>query len=412
MSERWHTDKWFVSPFNFSGEVTAGASLPKSLTIHDVTLRDGEQQAGVFFTKEEKLRVAKLLDRARVDEIEVGSPGIYQQDMEAIRELVAASLDAKLFAWCRNQKRDIAAAKECGSWGVTIELPASSIMIDEIYSTNLDEMASTVAENVDYAKSEGLHVTLLLVDSTRSDLRTLERIVKEICRPCASIALSDTFGVAIPQAVAYLVRKAREWTDKPVSIHCHNDFGLATANTLAAVAAGASSAHVTVNTLGERAGNTSLGEVALGAKLLMGVDVNLKLDELYRLSKTVGDLSGFKVPPNKPIVGSNVFNVESAQSALWFAKSEKGIYAFPFSRDLIGHPELKMTLSKKSGPLNLKMKIAEFGLEIDESRYPEILGKIYEKSIEKNGPLTDDEFLGILEDLGLYKFKQEDLMRA
>jgi len=142
------------------------------------------------------------------------------------------------------------------------------------------------------------------------------------------------------------------------------------------------------------------------------VGSGIKLGELYRLSNTMAEVSGFAVPPNKPVVGANVFNVESAQAAQWLAKGAEGAAAYPFSRDLIGNPEFKLMLSKKSGPYNVKLKLEELGLKVAESKYPEILGRIYERSLQKKGSLTDDEFLEILQDMGIYKFKQEDLMRA
>jgi len=412
MTKPWQIDKWFVSPFNFDKEMVEGTSPPKKLMFHDVTLRDGEQQAGVIFSKYDKVIIGRALDRAGVDRIEVGTPGTSLEDREAVRALIAATLEAKLFSWCRNSKLDIAAAKGCGSWGITIELPTSTLMIREAYSTTMEEMLRTVAENAQYAKSEGLKVTLLLVDATRSDLGTIKRVIKETEKYCESFAVSDTFGVALPRAVFNIIKRVREMTKKPIEIHCHNDFGLATANTLAAVGAGASVAHVTVNGIGERAGNTSLGEVALGTRLLMGVDSGIKLGELYRLSNIVAEVSGFAVPPNKPIVGANVFNVESAQAAQWLAKGAEGAVAYPFSRDLTGNPRFKLMLSKKSGPYNVKLKLEELGLKVAEEKYPEILGRIYEKSLQKKGSLTDDEFLEILQDMGLYKYKQEDLMRA
>jgi isopropylmalate/homocitrate/citramalate synthase len=412
MTKPWQTDKWFVSPFNFDKEMVEGTGPPKRLMFHDVTLRDGEQQAGVIFSKYDKVIIGRALDRAGVDRIEVGTPGTSLEDREAVRLLIAATLEAKLFSWCRNSKLDIAAAKGCGSWGITIEVPTSGLMIREAYSTSLEDMLRTVAENAQYAKSEGLKVTLLLVDATRSDLATLKRVIKETEKYCESFAVSDTFGVALPRAVFNVIKRVREMTKKPIEIHCHNDFGLATANTLAAVRAGASVAHVTVNGIGERAGNTPLGEVALGTRLLMGVGSGIKLGELYRLSNTMAEVSGFAVPPNKPVVGANVFNVESAQAAQWLAKGAEGAAAYPFSRDLIGNPEFKLMLSKKSGPYNVKLKLEELGLKVAESKYPEILGRIYERSLQKKGSLTDDEFLEILQDMGIYKFKQEDLMRA
>lgn len=414
MSKPWQTDSWFVSPFNFDKEARASTNPPKTVVFHDVTLRDGEQQAGVVFTKYDKVMIGRALNRAGIDRIEVGIPGTSSEDKEAVRALNAATLDVKIYSWCRNNKLDIAAAKECGSLGITIELPASELMIKKVYSTSLEEILREAVDNVQYARSEGMKTTLLLVDATRSDYATLQRIIKEIEPNCDSFALSDTFGVAMPRAIFNMVGRVRAMTKKSIEIHCHNDLGLATSNTLAAILAGASVAHVTVNGMGERAGNTSLSEVALGARLLLGLDVNVKLNELYRLSRIVASISGFAVPPNKPIVGDSVFNIESAQSAQWLSMIDESGYAYasPFSRKLIDHPEPVVIMSKKSGPYNLKMKLAELGLGIPEEKYPEVLGRIYEKSLQKKGPVTDDEFLEILEDMGLYKYKQEDLMRG
>lgn len=403
MEKQWQTEKWFVSPYNFEEIPAFKNNAPESLVFHDVTLRDGEQQAGVVLTKHDKIAIGRALNRAGIDRIEVGIPGTSLEDREAMRALVAATLDAKLYSWCRNNKLDIAAAKECESYAVTIELPASTVMMKGAYATTIDETLAKVLEHADYARSEGLHVLLLLIDATRSDLTMLKRIARDADKACESFAISDSFGVATPTAIYALISKFKEMTAKPVEIHCHNDFGLATANTLAAVAAGASVAHVTVNGMGERAGNTSLGEVALGAKLLMGMDVRVKLEELYRLSNSVANISGFAVPPNKPIVGENVFNIESAQSAQWLAKPPKGAMAYPFRGGMIGHPEFKLMLSKKSGPYNLDLKLAELRINVPKERYPEVLGRIYEKSLQKRGPVSDDEFLDILQDLDLYK---------
>jgi len=403
MEKQWQTEKWFVSPYNFEEIPAFKNNAPESLVFHDVTLRDGEQQAGVVLTKHDKIAIGRALNRAGIDRIEVGIPGTSLEDREAMRALVAATLDAKLYSWCRNNKLDIAAAKECESYAVTIELPASTVMMKGAYATTIDETLAKVLEHADYARSEGLKVLLLLIDATRSDLTMLKRIARDAERTCESFAISDSFGVATPTAIYALISKFKEMTAKPVEIHCHNDFGLATANTLAAVAAGASVAHVTVNGMGERAGNTSLGEVALGAKLLMGMDVRVKLEELYRLSNSVANISGFAVPPNKPIVGENVFNIESAQSAQWLANSPKGTMAYPFRGGMIGHPEFKLMLSKKSGPHNLDLKLAELRISVPKERYPEVLGRIYEKSLQKRGPVSDDEFLDILQDLDLYK---------
>ena len=402
---------WFVSPFNYDEDLRKKFSLPKKVIFHDTTLRDGEQQAGIIFSKYDKMAIAKALNRIGIDRIEVGIPGISSDDREVIRALIAASLDAKIYSWCRNNKSDISVAKECGSQGVIIEVPASKQMIEKVYSTSIEELESILPDNVQYAKSEGMDVSVLLVDATRSDIEMIKRIINAIEKYCDGIAISDTFGSITPLAMFNFISKIKEFTKKPIEIHCHNDFGLATANTITAVAAGALCVHTTVNGIGERAGNTPLGEVAIALKLLMGVESNIKLKELYRIAHMIAQYSGSQVPSNKPVVGQNIFRVESEQAAKWLIKGEP-LIAYPFAKELIGSPKLEITLSKKSGPNTLQLKLNELKINIPEEKYPEILSRVYQQSVEKRSALTDEEFLEILETLGIYKYKVEDYMRA
>ncbi|MCS7097976.1 MAG: hypothetical protein NZ922_03235 [Candidatus Methanomethyliaceae archaeon] len=409
--EPWRSDKWFVSPFNYEEEIRKLMFLPERVIFHDVTLRDGEQQVGVIFNKHDKMAIARALNRAGVDRIEIGAPGISDEDREAIKMIVTASLEAEIYSWCRNNRLDIEIAKECGSSGVVIETPSSPIMIEKPHSTNLELLKNQISENAQIAKSEGMKVILLLVDATRSSLKILSDIIQSSEKYCDGITISDTFGSILPFSMFHLIRKIKEITKKPIEIHCHNDFGLATANTLAAVAAGASCVHVTVNGFGERAGNAPLGEVALSLKLLMGVNCNIKLEELYKLANIVARYAGIPIPLNKPIVGQNIFKIESSQSAQWLSRGDP-LAAYPFLKELIGNPESKVVLSKKSGFYNLKLKLEELKINVPEEKYPEILSLIYRYSLEKKGEVTDDELLDILERLGLYQYKVEDYMRG
>lgn len=411
MATPWKSEKWFVSPFNYEEEIRKKLFLPEKVVFHDVTLRDGEQQIGVIFNKYDKVAIARALNRAGVDRIEVGMPGTSEEDREAIKAIVTASLEAEIFSWCRNNKLDIEAAKECGSNGVIIETPSSPLMIEKAYSTNLENLKTEISENAQIAKSEGMKVVLLLVDATRSSLDVLREIISASERYCDGIAISDTFGSILPFSMFYLIRRIKEFTNKPIEIHCHNDFGLATANTIAAVSAGASCVHVTVNGIGERAGNAPLGEVAMALKLLLGVNCNIKLEELYRLANIVSKYAGVPLPLNKPIVGQNIFKVESSQSAQWLAKGDP-LTAYPFTKELIGNPEFKIVLSKKSGLYNLKLKLEELKISIPEEKYPEILSMVYKYSLEKKGEVTDEELLDMLERLGLYQYKVEEYMRG
>ncbi len=404
MASSWKTDMWFVSPFNFVEEVRKDFKPPKTLVVHDVTMRDGEGQAGVIFTKSEKLRIARALERLGVDRVEVGIPSISMDDRDVLRALNAAKIKVKLVSWCRLNKVDVDVAADLDSWGVTIELPASRQAAEKLYGGSLESFLEKAVEVGEHAKSRGLHVTFLCVDSSRSDLETLEKVIKTVEGVADSIALSDTYGVLLPQAAFYLFKKLSEISSKPLEAHCHNDFGLAAANSLAAIAGGAQVVHVSVNGIGERAGNAPLAEVVLGAKLLLGVDVNLKLEELRNVSRVVEEASGVKVAPNKPVVGDNIFSVESAQAGLWYAKAkESGDYtlAFPFRWDLVGFPGVKTALSKKSGPVNVILKMQELNLPVDESKLPNILLMVAETSIRKKAALTDEEFLEILEALGV-----------
>ncbi|MCC6013423.1 MAG: hypothetical protein LM593_03545 [Candidatus Verstraetearchaeota archaeon] len=411
MSEPWKSNMWFVSPFNYDEDLRKKFSLPKRVIFHDTTLRDGEQQAGIIFSKYDKITIAKALNRIGVDRIEVGIPGISNDDREVIRALVAASLEAKIYSWCRNIKLDISIAKECESQGVIIEVPASKPMIEKVYSTSIEELERILPENLQYAKSEGMETSVLLVDATRSDIETIKKIISIAEKYCDGIAISDTFGSITPFAMFYLISKIREFTKKPIEVHCHNDFGLATANTIAAVAAGACCVHTTVIGIGERAGNAPLGEVALALKLLMGVESNIKLKELYRISDIVAKYSGISIPSNKPIVGENIFRIESEQAAMWLIKGEP-LLAYPFTKELVGNPKFEITLSKKSGINTLKLKLNELKINVPEEKYTEILNRIYQHSLEKKNALTDEEILEILESLGVYKYKIEDYMRA
>ncbi|MEM4863483.1 MAG: hypothetical protein QW706_09970, partial [Candidatus Nezhaarchaeales archaeon] len=239
----WSSKFWFVSPLNFDDEVRKKLELPERVVIHDTTLRDGEQQAGVVFRRDEKVRIATALDEAGVDRIEAGMPSVSRDDFDAVKEIAKLGLKARVMAFSRCLKQDVDLAIKAEVPGVVMELPSSKHIIEYGYRIPEDSAIKMVVEAAEYAKKHGLFVTLLAIDSTRADYEFLKKVVNSVQDFMDSLTIADTFGVASPFAMEYLTKQVKSLTKKPVEVHPHNDFGLAVANALAAVASGASAVH-------------------------------------------------------------------------------------------------------------------------------------------------------------------------
>jgi isopropylmalate/homocitrate/citramalate synthase len=399
----WYTDKYYVSPYNYVDEVRAkNAGFPRKVAIHDVTLRDGEQQAGIVFRKEAKIRIARALDEAGVNRIEAGMPSVSSDDMQAIKEIAGLGLQAKIFAFARCMKADVDNALKVDVDGVVMEVPSSDHLIKYGYGWNENRAIELAVEATTYAKEHGLYVTFFTIDSTRVKFDTFWRLVGNVATNghMDSLAIADTFGVMSPEAYAYFVSRVKEIVKKPVEIHAHNDFGLAVANTIAGLGAGAETAHVTVNGIGERSGNTALEELVMGLKALYGVDTDVKPERLRSLSKLVQDLSGVKFPPQKPIVGDGLFTTESGIIAGWWKRLEElrmPLEMFPFLPETVGHEAVKVILGKKSGRDSIIYKARKLKKHINEDQIDLILLAVKEEAIKRGGPLSDDEFVAIIE---------------
>ncbi|MEM0352068.1 MAG: homoaconitate hydratase [Sulfolobales archaeon] len=394
----WSSKFWFVSPLNFDDEVRKKLELPERVVIHDTTLRDGEQQAGVVFRRDEKVRIATALDEAGVDRIEAGMPSVSRDDFDAVKEIAKLGLKARVMAFSRCLKQDVDLAIKAEVPGVVMELPSSKHIIEYGYRIPEDSAIKMVVEAAEYAKKHGLFVTLLAIDSTRADYEFLKKVVNSVQDFMDSLTIADTFGVASPFAMEYLTKQVKSLTKKPVEVHPHNDFGLAVANALAAVASGASAVHVTVNGIGERAGNAALEETVLALELLLGVRTNVKLDKLYELSKLVEQLSGVKLPPHKPIVGDSPFRVESGMIAEWWisAREVRPTEVFPILPELVGRKGgIEIVLGKKSGKTNIVEALKEVGIDsskVSTEKLVKILLETKFYSILKKGSVSREEF--------------------
>jgi isopropylmalate/homocitrate/citramalate synthase len=375
----------------WTGDINEPFALDAEVGLYDTTLRDGEQTVGVVLDPEQKLEIARGLSRAGIRRIEAGFPRVSDDDYEAVRLIAAAGLKAEVWGFSRAVRGDVEALVELGVGATVIESPTSDLKL-EAYGLDREEILRRVRDAVAYAAENGIRVCYFGVDGTRADRAFLRRAYETALEAGATeIAVVDTLGIASPDAVHELVGSVAD-LGVPVHWHGHNDFGLATAAAVAAVRAGASWVHGTVNGMGERAGNASLGEIALALEALYGVNTGVKLDHLRALSDRIRELTGLGLEPWKPLFGDNLFRRESGAVASQFHDPPS---IEPYSADLVG-AERSIVLGKKSGIDSIRLKLEELGLEVGEDRQRELLAAVKRLGAEKRRLVTDDEFRGLL----------------
>lgn len=303
----WKSEKWFTSPWNFADEVKETYHFKKNIKLHDVSLRDGEQQAGLIFSKDEKIALAERMAEIGLHRIEAGMPAVSPDDEEAIRQIVKRNLGPEIFAFCRCVKDDVKRAADLGVDGIVIEIPSSDHMIEKAYRWDLEKAIQLSVEATAFAKEKGLYTVFFPIDMSRADINWAMKLIKRVADEghMDALAIVDTFGGLNPNAIPYLIRTVKSYLDKPVEVHFHDDFGLGSANTIMALAAGADVAHTTISAIGERAGNTAYEDVALSLLTMYDVDLGLKYDKIYELSKQMRAFSGMPVRPNRGIVGDD-----------------------------------------------------------------------------------------------------------
>ncbi|MEM2746409.1 MAG: hypothetical protein QXK69_07850 [Candidatus Caldarchaeum sp.] len=393
--EPWRSDKHWVSPYNFSDKVARHLRFPDKIEIHDVTLRDGEQTPGVVLKADEKLDIAKALDELGVHRIEAGMPVVSKEDFIAVKQIANEGLRAKVFGFARLVKEDIDAAVEADVAGIVTEGPVGVPKLMQ-FGWKAEDVVTKALEHVDYAKDHGLYTVFFGVDGTRADLSFLKHVYRKVVEEAKAdaVAVVDTFGCATPEGFRYLVGEIVESVSVPVEVHCHNDFGMGTAVSIAGLSAGASVVHVSVNGIGERAGNASLEEVALSLELLYGRKLGLKYEKLVEVSKLVERMTRFSLAANKPVVGERVFTRESGISVAGWIKYHLGSEAF--LPELVGNRH-DVLVGKKSGRHSVEWKLSRLGVEAKPEEIQLLLEKIKQKSLEKKGPLTDEELLECLQ---------------
>src|SRR6202161_3390025 len=398
--EPWKTDKWFVSPWNFSEAARQQLHFPKQIKIHDVALRDGEQQTGVIFTFDDKIRIAEALAEAGVHRIEAGMPVVSPSDTSAITEIVKRNLGPQIFAFSRCMVDDVKRAVDCGVAGIVMEVPSSTHIIEYAYKWSMEKAIDLSIESTKYAHEQGLEVVFFPIDFSRAEMNWVLDLITRVANEghMDALALVDTFGVLAPHAVPYLVREAKKRINKRLEAHFHMDFGMGVANTIIALAEGVEVVHSTVFGLGERAGNTPMEETVMALLTLYGIDTGIKYDKFYGLSKLVAQLSGHAVPSNRQVVGDSLFKIESGIIASWFENCgvENATELFPFRSEVVGQAPISVVFGKGSGIDSVKWGMRKIGVQFNEEEAMRVVAAIKDFSLQRKRLLTDQEFRDVV----------------
>jgi 2-isopropylmalate synthase len=364
----------------------------RTIRILDTTLRDGEQTPGVSLTSEDKIEIARQLSLLGVDIIEAGFPSSSDGERKVVKEIVKAGLTSKICGLSRCTKKDIDAALDCNVDLVHVFIPTSPVQMKHAVNMSPEQVLASAVESVEYVKAHGVKCEFSPMDATRTELPFL----KEICKATQdagmdSLNVPDTVGIMIPKSMGKLIEEIKSVVSVPISVHCHNDFGLAVANSLAAVEAGASQVHTAVNGLGERAGNAALEEVVTTLHVVYNYKTNINTRLLYSTSRMVSSLTGINVQVNKAIVGENAFAHESGIHTR--GVTEQPLTFEPISPELVGRTR-KLVAGKLAGTRGIQAELAEIGINPNGEQLAEIVKRVKELG-DKGKVVTDADLIAL-----------------
>jgi isopropylmalate/homocitrate/citramalate synthase len=380
-----------VSAEFWTGGLNEGFALSAEVGLYDTTLRDGEQTVGVVLSPEDKLELARGLDELGIERIEAGFPRVSDDDWRAVELIASAGLDAEVWGFSRAVPADVQALVELGVQASVIESPISDLKLAAL-GVSREQMLQRIVDAVANATEHGIRVAFFGVDSTRAEPQFFAEAYRAAVGAGAQeVVVVDTIGIATPEAAEFLVKQTHEWVGAavPVHWHGHNDFGLATACSVAAVKGGAQWIQGTINGMGERAGNANLAEVALALRGLYGVETNLRLERVRAFAERLRELSGFELEPFKPLLGENLFTRESGAVAAQFHDPQA---IEPYSSDVVSAPR-RIVLGKKSGIDSIRIKARELGVTLSDDDERRMLAAVKQRGAEKRGLVTDEEFL-------------------
>ena len=364
-------------------------NIADKINIFDTTLRDGEQAPGVALTVDEKIKIAQILDDLGVDTIEMGFPAVSEGEMESAKTIMDLGLNANVSGLARILESDIDALIDSDLDYVHLFIGTSPLHRDYKLKKSKEEIISDSVKAVEYAKDHGLTVEFSAEDATRTELNYLIEFYRSIENAGANIInVPDTVGILTPATARPLIRTLRKKIGIPISVHYHNDFGLAVANSIISVEEGANQVHCTVNGIGERAGNTCLEELVVGLKIAYGANIGVDTKKLFNTSNFIGSITNIKLPLNKPIVGENVFTHESGIHVDGILKNVETYEPIP--PEIVGHHR-KIALGKHTGRASIKSKLDQLDLDITSKQFENIYNQV--KLIGDKGICITDEDL-------------------
>lgn len=364
----------------------------KRIRIFDTTLRDGEQTPGVSLTADDKIEIARQLSKLGVDVIEAGFPSSSEGEKKVVREISKAGLEPEICALTRATKGDIDAAIDCDVDLIHVFIPTSPVQMKYAVNLTPEQVLSSTTESIEYVKKHGFECEFSPMDATRSEIGFL----KKVCQTAQNAGMDtlnvpDTVGIMIPKTTKKLIEQLETVVTVPISTHCHDDFGLAVANSLAAVEAGAVQVHVAVNGLGERAGNASLEEVVMALHMIYKYKTGVKTRLLYSTSRMVSSLTGIPVQANKAIVGENAFAHESGIHTR--GVTEKPLTFEPIKPEIVGRTR-KLVAGKLAGTRGIKAELEEIDIHPNEEQLKEIVQRVKELG-DKGKMVTDADLLAL-----------------
>ncbi|HIH44613.1 MAG TPA: 2-isopropylmalate synthase [Candidatus Methanoperedenaceae archaeon] len=379
----------------------------KHITVFDTTLRDGEQTPGVSLIPEQKLSVAAQLSKLGVDIIEAGFPSSSEGEKKAVRDIAQSGLDSDVCGLARVVIADIDACLDCDVDMVHTFIPTSEIQRTYTIKKSKEEVLQMAVNAVSHIKDHGVKCMFSAMDATRTDIEFLRNINKAVeDAGCDVVNVPDTVGVFVPSAMVRLISDISEVLTIPIDVHCHNDFGLAVANTLAAVEGGARQVQVTINGLGERAGNADLSETVMSLHSIYGPKTNIRTKYILETSKLVERFTGVKMPPTMPIVGDNAFAHESGIHTHGVLTKTETFEPGIMTPEMVGHRR-RIVIGKHAGRHAVKQALEHAGYAVNDEQLGEIMRRV--KDIGDKGKRVTDADLFAITDALLGQVSKKEL---